>query len=72
MVGVGGWVLLAGAAVSLLTETAQLTGIFGLYPCSYRLFDVDDLLLNTGGAGLGFALGGCCSPMCERLPRVSS
>ena len=38
---------LMGFAVSLLIETAQLTGIFHLYPCSYRLFDVNDLIWNT-------------------------
>lgn len=50
-------VLLAGLAVSLLIETAQLTGFFGLYPYAYRTFDVDDLMSNTLGAlvGLGFA-----------------
>lgn len=50
-------VLLAGFAVSLLIETAQLTGFFGLYPYAYRTFDVDDLMSNTLGAlvGLGCA-----------------
>lgn len=47
-------VVLAGFVTSLLIETAQLTGAFGIYPCSYRLFDVDDLLLNTLGAILGY------------------
>ena len=45
-----------GFAVSLLIETMQLTGMFGLYPCSYRLFDVDDLATNTFGALVGFAV----------------
>lgn len=26
---------------SLLIETTQLTGIWGIYPCAYRLFDVE-------------------------------
>lgn len=47
-----------GFAVSLLIETAQLTGIFGIYPCSYRLFDVDDLIWNTVGAIVGMWLAG--------------
>ena len=42
-----------GLAVSLLIELTQLTGDWFLYPCAYRLFDVDDLLLNTTGALLG-------------------
>lgn len=43
----------AGFSVSLLIETTQLTGNWFLYPCSYRVFDVDDLIANTGGAFLG-------------------
>ncbi|WP_221859199.1 VanZ family protein [Microbacterium marinilacus] len=43
----------AAFATSLLIEVTQLTGIFGLYGCAYRLFDVDDLLANTVGGLLG-------------------
>ncbi|GMG84368.1 hypothetical protein LNKW23_35830 [Paralimibaculum aggregatum] len=46
----------AGALYSLGLETAQATGLFGLYPCPYRAFDLDDLILNTAGAALGAAL----------------
>lgn len=46
--------MLMSFCVSLLIETAQLTGGFGLYPCSYRLFDVDDLLFNTLGGIIGY------------------
>jgi hypothetical protein len=53
--GLGAAVLL-GLGLSLLVELTQLTGIWGLYPCAYRQFDVDDLLLNTGGVAGGFAL----------------
>lgn len=42
---------------SLCIETAQLTGVFGLYPCSYRLFDIDDLLVNTLGGVMGYVFG---------------
>jgi len=52
-----GITLLIALLMSLLVETAQLTGAFGFYPCSYRLFDVDDLLFNTMGAGIGYWLG---------------
>jgi glycopeptide antibiotics resistance protein len=45
-----------GFVASLLIETTQLTGDWFLYPCSYRLFDVDDLLANTTGAVLGTLL----------------
>ena len=50
-------VLLIGVITSAAIEVTQLTGAFGIYPCSYRLFDVDDLLLNTSGALLGFWSG---------------
>lgn len=44
---------LSGLAASVVIETAQLTGLYGLYPCAYRTFDVDDLLTNALGAFLG-------------------
>lgn len=47
---------LTGALVSLTIETTQLTGVWGVYPCAYRVFDVDDLLTNTVGAVLGSLL----------------
>lgn len=48
--------LLVGLGVSLVVETTQLTGVWGLYPCAYRVFDVDDLVTNTTGAVLGSLL----------------
>jgi glycopeptide antibiotics resistance protein len=42
--------------VSFSFELTQLTGIYGLYPCPYRVFSVDDLILNTVGSVAGFAL----------------
>lgn len=55
-----GWRLrttaLVSFVVSLGIETAQLTGGFGYYPCSYRLFDIDDLLINTLGGIGGYLL----------------
>jgi glycopeptide antibiotics resistance protein len=44
---------IVGAAASLLIELTQLTGDWFLYPCAYRIFDVDDLLANTAGSLLG-------------------
>ncbi|WP_460778747.1 VanZ family protein [Microlunatus antarcticus] len=46
-----------GLGVSLLVELTQLTGVWTLFPCAYRLFDVDDLIANTSGALLGALLG---------------
>ncbi|WP_203667329.1 VanZ family protein [Cellulomonas pakistanensis] len=55
-----GWGVLAStlsaAAASLLIETTQATGIFGLIGCAYRLGDVDDLLTNTLGGLIGALL----------------
>ncbi|KJL48474.1 VanZ like family protein [Microbacterium hydrocarbonoxydans] len=50
--------LAVGLGLSLLIETTQLTGVWGLYPCAYRFFDVGDLMTNTTGSVLGsiFAL----------------
>jgi hypothetical protein len=47
----------SGFALSLSIEVSQLTGIFGLYPCAYRQFNVDDLMLNTSGVAAGFLAG---------------
>lgn len=44
------------AGLSFGIEITQLTGLWGIYPCAYRLFDVDDLILNISGAMAGYAL----------------
>lgn len=49
--------VLAGLGLSLLVELTQGTALWGLYPCPYRLADVDDLLTNTLGAVIGWCLG---------------
>lgn len=48
--------LVAAFCLSLFFELTQLSGLYGIYPRPYRLFDVDDLLLNTTGGLLGFGL----------------
>lgn len=55
--------LITSFLASLLIETAQLTGLFGLYPYSYRTFDVDDLVWNTSGAVIGWFLARLFSRM---------
>ncbi|TQR21731.1 VanZ family protein [Psychrobacillus vulpis] len=40
--------------LTLFYEVTQVTGIYGIYNCAYRIFDVDDLMLNTAGGVLGF------------------
>ncbi|TPG67889.1 VanZ family protein [Brevibacillus laterosporus] len=53
-----GWrfALGVGFAASLFFELTQLTALYGIYTCPYRLFDIDDLMLNTLGAVTGFFL----------------
>lgn len=46
----------SGLLLSLLIETTQYTGWFGLVGCSYRVGDVDDVLTNTAGALVGAVL----------------
>jgi len=53
--------------VTLFFELTQLSGLYGLYPCPYRWFDVDDLILNTAGALVGY---GVASTM-DFLPDLS-
>lgn len=42
--------------LSLFFEVTQLTGLYGIYPRPYRLFDVDDLIINTLGGFFGFII----------------
>ncbi|KRM73401.1 VanZ family protein [Secundilactobacillus collinoides] len=46
--------ILMSFGLSLFFELTQLSGLYGIYPRPYRLFDVDDLLMNTTGGLLGF------------------
>ncbi|MFH5781329.1 VanZ family protein [Heyndrickxia oleronia] len=48
--------LALGFTLSLFYEVTQLTGIYGIYKCPYRLFDIDDLMLNSTGALFGFLI----------------
>lgn len=49
-------VFLLSFLFSLFLELTQLTGIYFIYPIPYRLFDVDDLILNTLGALIGYGM----------------
>ncbi len=46
--------LLLTFLLSLFFEITQLTGLYFIYPNAYRLFDVDDLIVNTLGGVFGF------------------
>lgn len=43
--------------LSLFFELTQLSGLYFIYPISYRLFDVDDLFFNTLGGLFGYFIG---------------
>lgn len=42
--------------LSTFFEFTQLSGLYGIYPRPYRLFDVDDLIINTLGGLLGYII----------------
>ncbi|MEV4050987.1 VanZ family protein [Amycolatopsis sp. NPDC049688] len=48
---------LIGFTASLCIELTQVTANFGTAPYVYRIFDVDDLMNNTAGAGVGWVFG---------------
>ena len=55
-------------------EFTQLTGLYGLYPRPYRVCDVDDLILNTGGGIVGLILSPIVSlllPSREELNKIA-
>ncbi|GAA3559655.1 hypothetical protein GCM10022197_13890 [Microlunatus spumicola] len=51
-----GTTVLLGLLTSLVVEVSQGTALWGLYACSYRVADVDDLIANTTGALVGALL----------------
>ena len=58
-------VVVASLGLSLFFELTQLTGLYFIYPRSYRLFDVDDLMMNTLGGFLGYL---AAIPLAKFLP----
>lgn len=63
---------LAGFAMSLAIEFTQLTGVWGIYRCAYRVFDVDDLMVNTAGALAGGLLSLALIPWVRRQDEVAA
>ena len=54
--------------VSLFFELTQLSALYGIYNRPYRIFDVDDLMMNTLGGYLGYMI----SPLFTKpLPNVN-
>jgi len=57
--------LLLGFLLATFFELTQLSGLYFIYPYNYRLFDVDDLMLNTLGSLIGYVL---VKPLMNILP----
>jgi hypothetical protein len=51
----------------MLCEITQITGLFFIYPAPYRIFDVDDLIINTLGAVVGYLI---FPLVCRMLPKA--
>ena len=49
------WVAI-GCLLSCLIELTQYTGLFGVVPCTYRVVDIDDVIMNTLGTYAGVRL----------------
>lgn len=49
------WVAI-GCALSCLIELTQYTGLFGVVPCTYRVVDIDDVIMNALGTYAGVRL----------------
>ncbi|MBP3326959.1 MAG: VanZ family protein [Coprococcus sp.] len=56
--------------LSIFFEFTQYTGIYFMYPGSYRLCDVDDLIQNTAGGMLGYAVAGLAMKLLPSRDRI--
>ncbi|MGN0396323.1 MAG: VanZ family protein [Coprococcus sp.] len=57
-------------ALSAFFEFTQYTGIYFIYPGSYRMCDVDDLIQNTTGGVLGFWVAGLAMKLLPSRERI--
>jgi len=48
--------LILSFLLSLFFELTQLSALYGIYPAPYRVFDVNDLMFNTIGGGIGYSI----------------
>jgi len=62
--------LLCSFGLSLFFEITQVTGIYGIYDYPYRLFDVDDLMMNTTGGMIGFVVAEWIGKWLPRTDRL--
>src|SRR5699024_7309442 len=59
-----------GFLLSLFFEITQLTGVYGIYNCHFRIFDVDDLLLNSTGTLFEFLNASIMLAVCPSRENV--
>lgn len=67
-------VIIYSFILSLFFETTQVTSLYGIYPSPYRVFDIDDLFLNTLGGFIGYLITPFLSfilPNRDRIDEVS-
>lgn len=56
--GMRAWTVVGlGLLLTLFAEFSQLTGLWGIFACPYRQFNIDDLMLNSAGTATGAFLG---------------
>lgn len=58
--------------LSLFFELTQLTGLYGIYKHPYRVFDVDDLLMNTLGGIIGVLIADWTSSLLPKIDRLDA
>ncbi len=58
--------------LSLFFELTQLSGLCFIYPRGYRLFDVDDLILNTAGGMLGYVVAGALIKVLPKREQIDA
>ncbi len=61
--------VLSGILLSLVIEFIQLTGLLFVFQGSYRVCDIDDVMLNTFGCVLGYMV---MNKVMDRIPSVES
>ena len=52
-------------------ELTQLSGLYFIYPRGYRLFDVDDLILNTLGGLFGYFLSRLVTHFIPQMDKIN-
>lgn len=62
--------VLTGLGFTAFIEFGQLTGLYFLFKGSYRLFDVDDLMLNVLGTMIGYML--ICVAEKHKIPNLAT